>query len=58
VRLAPRLMGDPVKIRMDKSEQRIFIKYFSMKGLGSRLIHSELKSILYDSADGLSTVER
>jgi hypothetical protein len=47
-----------LKIRMDKSEQRILIKYFSMKGLGSRLIHSGLKSVLHDSAYSLSAVER
>jgi hypothetical protein len=43
---------------MDKSEQRILIKYFSMKGLGSRLIYCELKSVLHDSAYSLSAVER
>jgi hypothetical protein len=42
------------RTRMDKSEQRILIKHFSMKDLGSRLIHSELKSVLYDSAYNLS----
>jgi hypothetical protein len=46
------------KSRMDKSEQRIPIKYFSMKSLGSRLIHCELKSVLHDSAYSLSAVER
>jgi hypothetical protein len=47
-----------LKIRMDKFEQRIIIKYFSMKGLGSRLIQSELKSVLHHSACSLSAVER
>jgi hypothetical protein len=43
---------------MDKSEQRILLKYFSMKGLGSRLIHSELQSVLRASVYSLSAVER
>jgi hypothetical protein len=47
-----------LKIRMDKSEQRIRIKYFSMKDFGSRLIYHELKSFLHDSACNLSAVEK
>jgi hypothetical protein len=43
---------------MDKSEQRILINYFWMKGLGSRLIDRELKSVLHDSAHCLSAVDR
>jgi hypothetical protein len=43
---------------MGKSEQRIRIKYCSMKGLGSRRRHSELKSLLDDSAYSLSAMEK
>jgi hypothetical protein len=43
---------------MDKSEQRILIKYFPMKGLGSRLLHGQMKYIPHDSAHRLSAVER
>jgi hypothetical protein len=46
------------KIKMDKSEQRILIKYFSMKGLGSRLIHNELQSVLRASVYSLSGMEK
>jgi hypothetical protein len=43
---------------MDKSEQRVLIKYFSMKDLNSRTIHNELKSVLLEATYSLSTVER
>jgi hypothetical protein len=43
---------------MEKLEQRILIKYFAMKGLGSRLIYAELTSVLYDSAYTLLAIER
>jgi hypothetical protein len=43
---------------MDKSRQRILIKYFSMKGLDSRLICRETKPVLHDSAYRLSAMER
>jgi transposase len=47
-----------LKIKMEKSEQRIVIKYFVMKGLGSRFTYSELTSVLQDSAYSLSAIGR
>jgi transposase len=43
---------------MEKSEQRILIKYFAMKGLGSGLIYAKLTSVLHDSAYSLSAIEK
>jgi hypothetical protein len=37
-------------------EQRVIMKYFFLKGRGSKLIHKELVSTLQDNAIALSTV--
>jgi transposase len=42
---------------MDRIEQRVMVKYFFLKGDGSKLIHKELMSTLQDNAISLSTVK-
>jgi transposase len=45
-----------MNIWMDQIEQRVVVKYFFLKGYGSKLIHKELVSTLQDKAISLSTV--
>jgi hypothetical protein len=40
---------------MDQIEQRVMVKYFFLKGHGSKLIHKELVSTFHDNAISLST---
>jgi transposase len=46
-----------MNIWMDRIEQRVIVKYFFLKGHGSKLIHKELVSTLQDNAISLSTVK-
>jgi hypothetical protein len=42
---------------MDRIEQRVMVKYFFLKGHGSKLIPKELVSTLQDNAISLSSVK-
>jgi transposase len=42
---------------MDRIEQSIMVKYFFLKGHGSKLIHKELVNALQDNAISRSTVK-
>jgi hypothetical protein len=42
---------------MDRIEQRLTVKYFFLKGDGSKLIHKELVSTLQDNAISLSALK-
>jgi hypothetical protein len=43
--------------QMEKSEQRSVIKFFFLKGLGAKAIHSELTAVLGSIAYSLSQVK-
>jgi hypothetical protein len=42
---------------MEKEEQRLVVKFFWLKGWGSKTIHQELMSTLEDDAYGLSQIK-
>jgi transposase len=42
---------------MDRIEQKVMMKYFFLKGHGSKLIHKEFVSTLQNNAISLSTVK-
>jgi hypothetical protein len=42
---------------MDRIEQRVMMKYFFLKGHGSKLIHKKLVITLQDNAIWLSTIK-
>jgi hypothetical protein len=46
-----------MNIWMDRIEQRIMMKYFILKGHGSKLIHKKLVNTFQDNAISLSTVK-
>jgi hypothetical protein len=46
-----------MNIWMDRIEQRVMMKYFFLKGHGSKIIHKELVSILQDNVISLSTIK-
>jgi hypothetical protein len=45
-----------MKIWTDRIEQRVMVKYFFLKGHGSKLIHKEFVNTLQNNAISLSTV--
>jgi hypothetical protein len=46
-----------MNIWIDRIEERVMVKHFSLKGHRSRLIHKELVSTLQDNAISLSTIK-
>jgi hypothetical protein len=52
------MLTEVMNIWMDRIEQRVIVKYFFLKGHGSKLIHKEFVSTVQENAISLFTIQK